>query len=105
MGPVGRARDCPLAPPTAKQGWMQIGLLPQQVTLTQAHPAGQPALDEQLDRPEQDCGKWQKPAPSIVWKQTQPGSWQLGRAPQVPPGQVLQGSSPQHWQAPRCAEL
>ncbi len=76
--------------PATKQGWMQIGSLPQQVTLTQAQPGGHVALEAQLARPAQDCGKWQNPTPSTVWKQTHAGSWQPGKASQVPPGQVTQ---------------
>ena len=70
---------------------MQIAVPPLQVTLTHAHPLGQFADDEQVERPAHDCGRWQKPRPSMVWKQTQPGSWQLGRDEHVPPGQVEQG--------------
>jgi hypothetical protein len=91
--------------PTTKQGRMQIGVDPQQVTLTQAHPDGQPADDEQVGNPAQDCGRWQKPRPSMVWKQTQPGSWQLGSAPQVPPGHVGQGCVPQQSQPACCADV
>lgn len=79
-----------------KHGRMQIAPEPtQQVTDTQAQPAGQLLLEAQRASPAQDCGRWQKPRPSTVWKHTQPGSWQDGRFEQVPPGQVGQFCVPQ----------
>jgi hypothetical protein len=80
--------------------------LPEQhVTLTHAQPRGQLADELHEARPAHDCGRWQKPRFSTVWKQTQPGSWQLGSDEQVPPGQVGHGASAQQSQTARCAAL